>query len=152
MDFETVQHATEALIDPRNYLLNGRKLTIQYASIDAARRGGFGKGEGKLSAKGGNGRKGGKPKTDGDVDADADDATEEVSEPFVPKKIDINEPEEKKHKPNQAERRAARKERELSKTKGHSNATKASKEIKTSSASNYEGVVLPSLGKKIVFD
>lgn len=34
------EHATSALINPRNHSLDGRKLTVEYASPDAVRRGG----------------------------------------------------------------------------------------------------------------
>ena len=35
----TVEHATSALINPKNHQLNGRKLIVEYASPDAVRRG-----------------------------------------------------------------------------------------------------------------
>ena len=35
----TVEHATSALINPRNHQLNGRNLIVEYASPDAVRRG-----------------------------------------------------------------------------------------------------------------
>ncbi|KAF9508131.1 hypothetical protein BS47DRAFT_1488500 [Hydnum rufescens UP504] len=40
LDFITPQHATMALIDPRNYSLDGRTLKLEFASADAVRRGG----------------------------------------------------------------------------------------------------------------
>lgn len=43
----TIEHATSALINPRNHHLNGRKLVVEYASADAVRRGApKGKGDG----------------------------------------------------------------------------------------------------------
>lgn len=43
----TVEHATSALINPRNHHLNGRKLVVEYAGPDAVRRGApKGKGDG----------------------------------------------------------------------------------------------------------
>lgn len=43
----TIEHATSALINPRNHHLNGRKLVIEYAGPDAVRRGApKGKGDG----------------------------------------------------------------------------------------------------------
>jgi RNA recognition motif-containing protein len=35
----TVEHATSALINPKNHQLNGRSLIVEYASPDAVRRG-----------------------------------------------------------------------------------------------------------------
>ena len=40
VDFTSVEHATAALIHPKNHLLDGRKLVVEYASADAVRRGG----------------------------------------------------------------------------------------------------------------
>ncbi|KAF8638556.1 hypothetical protein AX17_002099 [Amanita inopinata Kibby_2008] len=39
VDFMTTDDATLTLINPRNHLLNGRKLVVEYASPDAVRRG-----------------------------------------------------------------------------------------------------------------
>ncbi|KAJ6458675.1 hypothetical protein C8R47DRAFT_1081601 [Mycena vitilis] len=39
VDFTTIEHATSVLVNPKNYLLNGRKLVVEYASPDAVRRG-----------------------------------------------------------------------------------------------------------------
>lgn len=39
-DFASTEHATAALINPRNHSLDGRKLKVEYASPDAVRRGG----------------------------------------------------------------------------------------------------------------
>ncbi|KAL0070156.1 Nucleolar protein 13 [Marasmius tenuissimus] len=53
IDFSSVDHATSALVNPRNHHLNGRNLVVEYASADAVRRGpnkqhvGAGPGEGK---------------------------------------------------------------------------------------------------------
>ena len=40
VDFTSIEHATEALVNPRNHRLNGRNLVVEYASPDAVRRGG----------------------------------------------------------------------------------------------------------------
>ncbi|KAI0304041.1 hypothetical protein BC826DRAFT_1089300 [Russula brevipes] len=40
VDFTSVEHATAALIHPKNHQLDGRKLVVEYASADAVRRGG----------------------------------------------------------------------------------------------------------------
>lgn len=40
VDFTSTEHATTALIHPKNYQLDGRKLVVEYASADAVRRGG----------------------------------------------------------------------------------------------------------------
>jgi len=44
VDFTSIEHATEVLVDPRNHRLNGRHLVVEYASPDAVRRGGGGGG------------------------------------------------------------------------------------------------------------
>ena len=40
VDFTSAEHATTALIHPKNHRLDGRKLVVEYASADAVRRGG----------------------------------------------------------------------------------------------------------------
>ncbi|TFK67308.1 hypothetical protein BDN72DRAFT_770852 [Pluteus cervinus] len=40
-DFVSIEEATNVLLNPRNHLLNGRKLVVEYASPDAVRRGAF---------------------------------------------------------------------------------------------------------------
>ncbi|KAI0053614.1 hypothetical protein FA95DRAFT_1552104 [Auriscalpium vulgare] len=40
LDFTKLEHATAALVNPKNHQLNGRKLVVEYASADAVRRGG----------------------------------------------------------------------------------------------------------------
>ncbi|KAI9447990.1 hypothetical protein H4582DRAFT_1803052 [Lactarius indigo] len=40
VDFTSTEHATAALIHPKNHHLDGRKLVVEYASADAVRRGG----------------------------------------------------------------------------------------------------------------
>ncbi|KAL4241891.1 hypothetical protein ABKN59_000599 [Abortiporus biennis] len=42
VDFTNVEHATTALTNIRNHHLDGRELVVEYASPDAVRRGGFG--------------------------------------------------------------------------------------------------------------
>ncbi|KAI0005058.1 hypothetical protein BJV74DRAFT_875612 [Russula compacta] len=39
VDFTSTEHATAALIHPKNHQLDGRKLVVEYASADAVRRG-----------------------------------------------------------------------------------------------------------------
>lgn len=39
VDFTSTEHATAALINPRNHFLEGRTLVVEYASPDAVRRG-----------------------------------------------------------------------------------------------------------------
>ncbi|KAK4057825.1 Nucleolar protein 13 [Microbotryomycetes sp. JL221] len=41
VDFRSPEHATRALLNPRNHTLLGRSLTVEFASLDAVRRGGF---------------------------------------------------------------------------------------------------------------
>lgn len=40
VDFTSTEHATTALIHPKNHQHDGRKLVVEYASADAVRRGG----------------------------------------------------------------------------------------------------------------
>ena len=40
VDFTNTEGATDALVNPKNHFLDGRKLVIEYASRDAVRRGG----------------------------------------------------------------------------------------------------------------
>lgn len=40
MDFTSIDKSTAALINPKNHHLNGRDLVVEYASLDAVRRGG----------------------------------------------------------------------------------------------------------------
>lgn len=54
-------HATAALTNPRNHFLDGRKLVVEYASADAARRGGY-REAGVGKASGGRGAAGGRQK------------------------------------------------------------------------------------------
>jgi RNA recognition motif-containing protein len=39
VDFTSIEHATAALINPKNHHLNGRTLVVEYAGADAVRRG-----------------------------------------------------------------------------------------------------------------
>ena len=41
VDFKTPEHSTRALLNVRNHTLAGRALNVEYASLDAVRRGGF---------------------------------------------------------------------------------------------------------------
>lgn len=59
VDFTSIEHATEALLNPRNHRLNGRDLVVEYASPDAVRRGGgprHPKGDHVQKSKGGDGK------------------------------------------------------------------------------------------------
>jgi len=42
IDFTSIEHATAALVNPKNHRLDGRNLVVEYASPDAVRRGGGG--------------------------------------------------------------------------------------------------------------
>lgn len=61
VDFTTTEHATSALINPRNHTLDGRKLVVEYASADAVRRGAPKpkRGEGEIPRRGGGAYRGG---------------------------------------------------------------------------------------------
>ncbi|KAF9006706.1 hypothetical protein BDQ17DRAFT_1239236 [Cyathus striatus] len=59
VDFTSIEHATSALINPRNHNLHGRRLVFEYASAEAVRRGApkEKRAEGHSSAAGGNTKK-----------------------------------------------------------------------------------------------
>jgi RNA recognition motif-containing protein len=40
VDFETIDQATNVLVNPKNHRLDGRTLTVEYASVEAVKRGG----------------------------------------------------------------------------------------------------------------
>jgi len=42
VDFTSIEHATAALVNPKNHRLDGRNLVVEYASAEAVRRGGGG--------------------------------------------------------------------------------------------------------------
>jgi len=42
VDFTSIEHATAALVNPKNHRLDGRNLVVEYASAEAVRRGGAG--------------------------------------------------------------------------------------------------------------
>jgi RNA recognition motif-containing protein len=42
VDFTSIDHATAALVNPKNHHLDGRNLVVEYASAEAVRRGGGG--------------------------------------------------------------------------------------------------------------
>jgi RNA recognition motif-containing protein len=123
VDFHTIAQATSALLNPHNHSLNGRKLVVEYASADAVRRGGGG-------AKQGSTKKRPRPE-------------DEVLEKEPPVLRDLNAPEEKKHKPNQAERRAAR---AAAKSRTETSGKKLAKR-----STERVGIV-ESAGKRITFD
>jgi RNA recognition motif-containing protein len=136
VDFHTIPQATAALLDHRNHSLNGRKLVVEYASADAVRRGG-GLGGPRASHQA---RKRPRPE---DGEEEEDNKREKAPPPPPPVLKDLNAPEEKKHKPNQAERRAARA------------AAKAAKETsgrKLAKRSTEQVGVVESKGKRITFD
>jgi RNA recognition motif-containing protein len=53
VDFTSAEHATTALVHPKNHRLDGRKLVVEYASADAVRRGGGAGSRPKESSGGG---------------------------------------------------------------------------------------------------
>ncbi|KAF8306794.1 hypothetical protein DL93DRAFT_2088515 [Clavulina sp. PMI_390] len=59
LDFQSIPLATAALLDPRNYYMDGRDLKLEYAGADAVRRSGLQpktNTEGKSAARGGKGK------------------------------------------------------------------------------------------------
>ena len=64
VDFTSTEHATAALINPRNHSLDGRKLKVEYASPDAVRRGG---GPREPDKHGGDGPRVRKPRSAGNI-------------------------------------------------------------------------------------
>jgi RNA recognition motif-containing protein len=68
IDFTSIEHATAALVNPKNHRLDGRSLVVEYASAEAVRRGGSrlkskteeGTGPRRGSSRGGRADRGGR--------------------------------------------------------------------------------------------
>lgn len=145
VDFHLTSHATLALLDHRNHMLNGRNLIVEYASADAVRRGGGrmdNAADGAKRANGGGrndrndrndrfagGNKRSRPDYDeGEIPEEGGRPTRaprlyNPDEEQVANEVYNNRPplslnpfdEVKVHKPNQAERAALRAEKEKNK-------------------------------------
>ena len=135
VDFTSVEHATNALINPRNHRLNGRDLVVEYASADAVRRGGGnggpknakqerqGKGE-RVERKTSSSSKHDKPRSK----PDQGDVPEEISmEPTVTRPL------------------------ERQKRTDHSHKKRARPGAALAQAPRQSAAILPSEGQKIVF-
>lgn len=159
VDFYTAAQATQSLIDGRNHYMNGRTLTVEFASADAVRRGG-GKMEGVDTSsgqkKGRSGQEGrapsGKRKRE-ERDDDENDRHNPTEEPEPPKQAFYRPPlalepwkeAAKVHKPNKEERQALREER---KSKGKRQKPGAA----LATAQREKIAIQPAAGKKITFD
>lgn len=101
MDFLSLTQATAALIHPGNHYLNGRALVLEYASADAARRGGGQRGEKRNSDP---------ARTDKSRHGFKRPFAEQEAKPEIHdvKAITDSGEGEKKHKPNKEERAALR--------------------------------------------
>ncbi|PPR04639.1 hypothetical protein CVT24_011857 [Panaeolus cyanescens] len=145
VDFTSIEHATAALINPRNHQLNGRKLVVEYAGADAVRRG---------APKG--------PKTDrprGDKFKSSDDSPKK----FRPQKFqhDREEPAEldeaaplvaeqkETSKRPQKERHSHSESQDGVRHKGPKNRPKPGAALAL--AKRESAAIMPSQGKKIVF-
>lgn len=171
IDFYTTAQATQSLIDGRNHYMNGRTLTVEFASADAVRRGG-GKMEG--AAAGSDQKKGGRAGHEGKASSSSfqngkrkrdarndDDETgdyetkpaREEAEHEAPKQAFYRPPlalepwkeAAKVHKPNKEERQALRDER---KSKGKRQKPGAA----LANAARAKIAIQPSAGKKITFE
>lgn len=166
IDFYNAAQATQSLIDGRNHYMNGRTLTVEYASSDAVRRGG-GKMEGADAAAGQKPRgrtapegrtssyQGGKRKREAQEDTSEQATGRELNEDSeMPKQAFYRPPlplqpwkeaAAKVHKPNKEERQALREER---KSKGKRQKPGAA----LANAQREKIAIQPGAGKKITFE
>lgn len=176
IDFHTAQQATAALINGRNHSLNGRALTLEYASAEAVRRGG-GRMDGQASVSAPK-----RDKTDkrphgdragaraqaqaGEADGKGAEAEEQASkQAFYRPPLETNpyaaseasraaaaiiQAGGKVHKPNKAERKALR-DQKAKEDRGNSK-----KRVKPGAAladaKREKVAILPAAGTKVVFD
>jgi len=150
VDFTSIEHATASLINPRNHSLDGRKLTVEYASPDAVRRGGGPRGPDKHKGDEGSGpgTRVRKPKSAGYIRKKPKSPGQSIEED---------------KKPNKQERKAAKKERKLEKSKrrfavekgfgrgGPERGERPRPGAALALAQRATAAILPSQGQKITF-
>ena len=146
VDFTSTEHATAALINPRNHSLDGRKLTVEYASPDAVRRGG-GPREPDNKSKGGFARKVRKPKSAGYIRKKPKSAAGRVTKDGERK---LNKKERK------AEKEARKMEKKLGRKLGTERVSTGKGErpkpgAALALAQRGTAAILPSHGQKITF-
>ncbi|SOV05919.1 related to RNA-binding protein rnp24 [Ustilago sp. UG-2017a] len=167
LDFHTVEQATASLLDPRNTLLDGRKIILQYASADATRRGasktqktlianrrpnelrvGFQrKNQMPRRAKGETSNRWTRRSSKGE--GEEEEEKEEEKEAPIPGTFDPNAPLPKKHKETKEERmarRAAGGAREREKE------TRARPGAALANAQRASVAIMQSTGTKVTFD
>ncbi|KAH9977733.1 hypothetical protein BGW80DRAFT_1283929 [Lactifluus volemus] len=147
VDFTSIEHATAALIHPKNHQLDGRKLVVEYASADAVRRGGGG-GAGprpkNVKASGGEGHSHRKKKLGSTVDdrADERDLTTMATTMTI-----------KKSKPQEEEK--GRRGGAFAKAKVTSGTSRKSRPTPGAAlalAKREQVAIVPSQGRRITFD
>ncbi|KAG9317741.1 hypothetical protein JVU11DRAFT_1958 [Chiua virens] len=145
VDFTSIEHATEVLVNPRNHCLNGRDLVVEYASPDAVRRGGGGPRNPKLS-RNQKGRGGGENKS-----------------PRIPHKGSTNTPYTKQRRPRPAEAEGAddaeipaggttsrsRQSDRAGRDRGYTRRARPGAAL--AQAQRQSAAILPSQGQKIMF-
>jgi RNA recognition motif-containing protein len=175
IDFLTSQQATAALVNGKNHYLNGRALTLEFASADAVRRGG-GRMDGAASISA--------PAKDGkrsfDKRRQRSDAAENEAEEAVEGEEEEHQPIEqafyrpplqtnpyaaseasraaaaiiqaggKLHKPNKAERKALRDQKAKEDRSSLKRRVKPGAALADAKRENM--AILPAAGKKVVFD
>ena len=172
IDFLTAKQATAALVNGKNHYLNGRALTLEFASADAVRRGG-GRMDGAASVSGpakGERRQFDKRRQRPDYDEavpeeGAKEEDQPVKQAFYRPPLETNpyaaseasraaaaiiQAGGKVHKPNKAERKVlrdqkAKEERDNSKRRVKPGAALAD-------AKREKMAILPAAGKKVVFE
>ncbi|KAF9559659.1 hypothetical protein CPC08DRAFT_666234 [Agrocybe pediades] len=156
VDFMTVEHATSALINPKNHHLNGRKLVVEYASADAVRRGapkssrpadgtaGRGRGGGRGRGRGGGGGTGrnfDRPPRNFDFPTDEGHDAHQNAE--VPPTNDDTP------QPDRSERKDSRSGKEGVRHKGPKNRPKPGAALAL--AKRESAAIVPAQGQKITF-
>lgn len=143
VDFTSIEHATAALINPRNHQMDGRKLVVEYASAEAVRRGG-----GPHAKTAGTQRGPSKPVRPSRRDQPT--PRHEFDRPTVSNSND------RKHSLEHAEEQAPKKPRtetgeKVYRTSGKRERVRPKPGAALALAKRESAAIIPSQGKKIVF-
>ena len=142
VDFTSVEHATVALIHPKNHQLDGRKLVVEYASADAVRRGGgAGHKPRKMSAEG---HTGGRSLSRRRDSLGGDKAIEKAND---------LEPITANSRPQKEKSTTAGRGRDTSaKSKGYTRKSRPAPGAALALAKREQVAIVPSQGRRITFD
>lgn len=131
MDFTSTEHATSTLTNPRNHHLNGRKLVVEYASLEAVRRGGGGPPREKKLREKGQVAKRERPARHHQTGAEDSNEAEEPEQPTKKRRV-----------AGEDQGKGREKRRRVARSKPGAALAMAKRE---------DPSIVPSLGKKIVF-